>query len=68
MNKNKKMNPLLLVILVVIGLNILGFLLKLVAQFAGIAILVLIVYFLWQKFSGRGGNKPSNYNGPGESR
>lgn len=45
---NKKMNPILLVLLIIIGLNLLGFLLKMVVQFALIAAVVFGVYLLWQ--------------------
>lgn len=62
MNNNKKMNPLLLVILIIIALNILGFVLKLFFQFAGIAIIVLAVYLLWLKFSNKDNTTPKNYD------
>lgn len=62
MNNNKKMNPLLLVILIIVGLNILGVALRLFFQFAGIAIIVLAAYLLWQKFSKKGNTPPRNYD------
>lgn len=59
---NKKMNPLLLVILIIVGLNVLGFVLKLFFQFAGIALIVLAAYLLWQKFSKKDHTTPTSYN------
>lgn len=48
MNNNQKINPLLLIIIIIISLNVLGFVLRMFFQFAGIALLVLIVYLIWQ--------------------
>lgn len=44
------MNPILIVLLVIIGLNLIGFFLKMIIQFAVLAAIVFAGYVLWQKF------------------
>lgn len=48
---NKKMNPILMVLLIIIGLNLIGFFLKMIFQFAVLAAIVFAGYVLWQKLS-----------------
>lgn len=47
---NKKMNPLLVIFLVILGLNILGFLFNVLVQTAIVAIVILGAYLLYEKF------------------
>lgn len=48
---NKKMNPFLMILLIIIGINLIGFLLRMVFQFAILAAIVIAVYLIWQKFT-----------------
>ena len=47
---NKKMNPILMVLLFIIGLNVIGFIFRMVLQFALLAAVVFAVYVLYQRF------------------
>lgn len=48
--ENKNLNPIVLILIVIVGLNILGFVLKALVQTASLAVLILIGYLLYQKF------------------
>lgn len=48
--KNNKMNPLLVVLLIILGFNLLGFIFRLIFQFAVLALFAAAGYILWQKF------------------
>ena len=48
--ENKKMNPILMIVIGIIVLNILGFVLKVLVQTASLAVLILAGYLLDLKF------------------
>ena len=47
--ENKKMNPIV-VIIIIIALNVLGFLLELLVETALLAVVILVGYILYKKF------------------
>lgn len=48
MNENKKMHPLLVVLIIIVALNIFGFVMKLLFQTAILALFIFVVYVIWQ--------------------
>ncbi|PKK39214.1 hypothetical protein ABB02_01446 [Clostridiaceae bacterium JG1575] len=50
---NQKLHPILVVVLILIGFSIVGYLIRALAQMMGAALLIGIAYFLYTKFGAR---------------
>lgn len=53
MNNNKKMHPLLVVLIIIIALNIFGFLMRILVQTAILALFIFVGYVIWQALTGK---------------